>query len=173
MVVFTFSVLDRKYHFKANLVQKFKIVSSSWNLVSKLIRICRIQWWCSLFLPGNGNTVFRQIWPKNQDYQFKLKFGLRLTNLCRIQWRCPLFPFILKIPFLGKFDSKNRHCQFKLKFCTKFYSNIQKLMEIFILFAWDRKSSFSANLVQKIKIVSLTWNLVPRLIWIWKTQWWC
>ena len=69
MVVFTFSVffqkysfwgnlfqkiffifLDRKYTFWVNLVQKIKIVSLSWNLLPKLFRICKIQWWWSLFL---------------------------------------------------------------------------------------------------------------------------
>ena len=44
------SVFDRKHPFWANLVQKVKIVSLSWNLVPRLIRICRIQWCCSVFL---------------------------------------------------------------------------------------------------------------------------
>ena len=33
---------------------------------------------------------------------------------------------------------------------------------------FDRKLLFWANLVKKIKIVSLTWNLVPRLIRTWR-----
>ena len=48
----------------ATLVQKFKIASLSWNLVLKLIWICRIQWRCSRFLFFTRNTLFRQIWPK-------------------------------------------------------------------------------------------------------------
>ena len=32
------------------MVQKIEIVNLSWNLVLRLIRICRIQGWCSLFL---------------------------------------------------------------------------------------------------------------------------
>ena len=35
---------------------------------------------------------------------------------------------------------------------------------LFTFFVFDQKCSFWANLVQKIKIVSLSWNLVPRLI---------
>ena len=51
MMVFTFFfALDQKQPFWANLVEKIKIVSLSWNLVLKLIRVCRIQWWCLLFL---------------------------------------------------------------------------------------------------------------------------
>ena len=65
------------------MVQKFKIVSLSWNLVLRLIWICRIQWrcsilllstgyvifwgkfgiqyWCSILLFSNGNVLFRQV----------------------------------------------------------------------------------------------------------------
>ena len=49
MVVFNFSVLEWKHPFWANLVEKIKIVSLSWNLVPRLVRICRIQWWSSFF----------------------------------------------------------------------------------------------------------------------------
>ena len=63
-VMFTFSVFDQKYPFWANLLQKVKIISWSWNLVPRLIRICRIQWWCSLFLFLIGNMLFGQIWSK-------------------------------------------------------------------------------------------------------------
>ena len=44
------SVFNWKYLFWVNLVQKFKIISLSWNFVPRLIRICRILWWCSHFL---------------------------------------------------------------------------------------------------------------------------
>ena len=40
-----FSVFDRKFPFWVNLVQKIKFVCLSWNLVPRLIRISRIQWW--------------------------------------------------------------------------------------------------------------------------------
>ena len=65
MVMFIYSVLDRKYPFWAKLIPNFKIVSLSWNLVSRLIRICRIQWRYSLFLFETGNTLFWQIWYLN------------------------------------------------------------------------------------------------------------
>ena len=35
------------------------------------------------------------------------------------------------------------------------------------------KDCFCANLVQKIKIVNLNCNVVPRLIWIWRSWCWC
>ena len=53
-----FSVLDWKYHFWTNLVQKIKIVSLSWTLASRLIWVSRIQWWFSLFLFYTRNTLF-------------------------------------------------------------------------------------------------------------------
>ena len=40
------------------MVQKFKIVSLSWNLVLRLIWICRIQWWCSILLLSTGYVIF-------------------------------------------------------------------------------------------------------------------
>ena len=40
-------------------------------------------------------------------------------------------------------------------------------------FVLDQKNPFWVNLIKKIKIVSLSWNLVPRLIWISGIQWWC
>ena len=55
------SVFDWKYPFWANLVKAIKTVSVSWNLVLILIRICRIQWWCSVL---TGNTLFGETWPK-------------------------------------------------------------------------------------------------------------
>ena len=70
-----FSVLDRKHTLRTNLIQKIKIVSLSWNLVPTLIRICRIQWWCSLFSALDRKHFLGKFGPKNQNCQFKLKFG--------------------------------------------------------------------------------------------------
>ena len=50
MMIFTFSVFDQKYLFWVNLVQKKIFVSLCWSLLPILIRICTIQWSCSLFL---------------------------------------------------------------------------------------------------------------------------
>ena len=50
MMMFRFSVFDHKHLSWANLVQKFKIACSKWNLIQRLIRICKIQWWCLFYL---------------------------------------------------------------------------------------------------------------------------
>ena len=50
VVIATFSVLEWENLFGANLVQKTKIVPLNWNLVPRLIRICRIQWCGSFYV---------------------------------------------------------------------------------------------------------------------------
>ena len=75
MLMFSFSVLDQKDPFWANLFQKVKVVSLRWNLMPWLIWTCRIQWWGSFSLFLIGNTLFQKFDPKNQTCQFKLKFG--------------------------------------------------------------------------------------------------
>ena len=113
------------------MVQKIKIISWNWNLVARLIRICRIQRCCSFFF-SSGNTLFGQIWSK-----------------------------------------KNQNCHFKLKFGTYTNSNMQNSMVMFILSVFDWKYPFWANLVQKVKIISWSWNLVARLIRICRIQQCC
>ena len=76
MVMFTFSVFDRKYPFWTNLISKFKIVSLEWNLICGLIRICWIQWWCSLFRYSTANTLLDKFDLKIQNCFFKVKFDV-------------------------------------------------------------------------------------------------
>ena len=131
MMLFTFFVFEWKCPFWANLVQKIKIVTLCWNLVPRLIRICRTHWCYSLFC------------------------------------------FWVEILFLGKFGPKNQNCHFKLKFGTYTNSNMQNSMVMFSFSVFDRKYPFWANLVQKVKIVSWSWNLVPRLNRICWSQFCC
>ena len=46
-------------------------------------------------------------------------------------------------------------------------------MMLFTLFDFEWKDRFWVNLVQKVKIISWSWNLVPALIQICKIQWCC
>ena len=216
IMLFTFFLLEWKYPFWANLVQKSKILILSWNSEPTLIRTCRVQWWCSFVLFFIENTPFGQIWSKNQNYQLKLKFGTwtnsnmqnsmmqftlfdfewknrfwvnlvqkvkiiswswnfvpALIQKGRIQWCCSLFYFSVELRFLGKFGPKNQNSHFKLKFGTYTNSNMQSSMVMFIYFVFDWKYPFWANLVQKSKIISSSWNLVPGLIRICRIQWCC
>ena len=83
------------------------------------------------------------------------------------------FRFQLEIPFLGKFGKKNQNCQLKLKFGTCTNSNVQNSVVMFTFSVFNWNYPFWANLVQKIKIVSLSWNLVPKLIRKYRIQWHC
>ena len=74
------------------------------------------------------------------------------------------FRYRRQIPFLGKFGPKNRNCQFILKFGTWTNSNMQNSMATFNFSAFYWNYPFWANLVQLIKIVRLSWYLVPRPI---------
>ena len=120
---------------------KSQIISWSWNLVARLIRICRIQWCCSLFLFLSGNTLFAQIWSKKIKI-LTLSWNLvpTLIRTCRIQWWCSFFCFWLEIPFLDKFGPKSQYLQFFL----------------FLI----RNALFWENLVQNVKVVSLRLNLL-------------
>ena len=129
MTLFAFLIFDRKYPFYANLVQKNNIISLSWNLLPMLIPVCRIQWWRWLFL------------------------------------------IKLEILFLGKFGPKNEDYEFKLKFGTHNNSNMQNSMAMFTLSVINQQYPFCTNLLQKVQIVSLDWNLVPSLILICRIQW--
>ena len=64
IVAFTFFASDEKHPFPAYLVQKLTIVIFSWNLAARIIRISKIQWWCSFFQFKLGTNLFGQIWFK-------------------------------------------------------------------------------------------------------------
>ena len=94
-----FSVLDRKYPFRASLVQKIKIISVSWNLGSRLIRISRIQLWSSLFLVLTGNTLYGQNWLQNSKL-FKVKFAIKTnSNVWNWMMMFSFSVFDLKYPY--------------------------------------------------------------------------
>ena len=77
--------------------------------------------------------------------------------------------FDLKDP---KYGSKIQNYLIKKKFGLQANSNIQNSIVMCTSSVIDRKCPSRANLVHKIKIVSLSWNLVLWLIWIWSIQWW-
>ena len=94
VVMVTFYVLDWNYPFWASLVKKIKIANLSWNLVPRLIRVWKIQQWCSFFFVLDWKCPF---WT-NLVQKIKivsLSWNLRpiLSRICRIQWRCSLFLF--------------------------------------------------------------------------------
>ena len=85
-----------------------------------------------------------------------------------------------KISFLEKLGQQKKSCQFKLIFNTYTNSNMQNLMLIFNFSVLTKFQSFLLKVtlvprliqntffrkIQKFKIVSLSWNLVHKLIQI-------
>ena len=107
MIMFTFFVLEWKYPFWANLVQKIKIASLSWNLAPTLIRICRIQWWCLFFLCFIGNTLFGQVWPKKSKLLVEVKIWyLHNSNMQNSIMLFSFFVFEWKYPFWANLVQK-------------------------------------------------------------------
>ena len=136
---FTFSVLDQKYTFWANLDQKTEIVSLSWNLVPGLIRICRIQWWCSPFLFLTRNTPFGHLVQKIKLVSLSWNLVSRLIRICRIQWWCSLFSFL---------DWKHT-----------FWENLVEKIEIFSL-SWNLVARLIqyAEFIGGVHIFCFTWE---------------
>ena len=129
-------------------------VSLSGNLVPRLIWICGIQWWCSLFQFLTGDTSFGKFGPKNQNYQFELKFHTRLIWICRITsniFGVLFFCFRPEKLFLGKSGQKNQNCKFKLKFGIKTNLNMWNLMIMFTISVFDWKYLFRQIWSEKSK----------------------
>ena len=74
------------------------------------------------------------------------------------------FWFRLEMPSLGKFGRKNENFWFTQKISIYANLNMQNLMVLFTFSFFGWKYRFWANLLQKNKIIILSWNLVPRLI---------
>ena len=153
-----FSFLQRNTLFGQIWFKKIKIVSLRSNLVSRPIRIGRIQGWCSLFLISTGDTVLWQIsW---------------LIRVCKIKCWTSLFLFLLDVyPLWVNFVQKIKVVvlNWNLLPLLIWICRIQWWSSFFS--AFDLKYYFLANMVQKIQIVSLSWNLVTKLILA--IQWWC
>ena len=60
-----------------------------------------------------------------------------------------------------------------MKFGTCTNSNMQNSMVMFTFSVFEQKYHFRENLVQKIKIISLSWNLVLTLIRTCRIHWGC
>ena len=173
---------------QADLLQKLKFLSVSWNLSPRLIQICRIQWWCSPFLFEAGNTSFWQIWSKqikivalswnlvlyissvfDRKHQF---WDIWSKNSKLSVDYVQFFLFRAKIHFLGKFGPKIKNWLFKVKLGVWANLNMQNSVAMFTFFHFPWEIFFvCVNLVQKIKIVSLSRNFVPKLIRICVIQW--
>ena len=73
---------------------------------------------------------------KNQNCQFKLKFGTK-TNFNMWNSMMMLTLSVFDQSFLGKFGPKIQNCLFKVKFDTKTNLNVQNSMVVCILSVLD------------------------------------
>ena len=108
----------------------------------------------------------------------------RRTRVCLVLLEIPFCPLAKKFNIVRndhghtqrrKFSvlDPKHPCSSKLKLGTPTSSNMQNSMVIFTFSVFDQKHPFWVNFAQKIKIVTLSWTLVPMLVWICKSQWWC
>ena len=107
---------------------------------------------------------FGKLGPKNQTFQFKIKFGTwtysNIQNL-RVMFTFHFRPEILFwVNLVQKIKTASLSWNLVPRLFRIFW--IQKWNSLFSVFNW--KYASSANLVQKIKIVSLSWNLALRLL---------
>ena len=122
-------------------------------MVPRLIRIFRIQWWCS-FSPFRPEVpFFGKFGPKrNQICQFKLIFGTSTNSNMQNSVVVFILCFRLEISFLGKFGPKNKNYLLKLKLSTNSNSNMQNSMVIFIfIFCLRPEVPFLGKFGPKIK----------------------
>ena len=139
----------------------------------RLIPVCRIQWWCPLFLFSRGNMV-----QKLKSLSLARNLVFRLILICTIQWCCLLFLFLMGNT-LGKFDPKKSKLSARDEIWYLHNSNMQNSVlayffqfppALLIPISTSTHFQFLINtlLVQicfkKKKIVSLSWNLISRLI---------
>ena len=124
MVVLILVILEWKYDFWINFDQKIKIFSLSWNLVRRVNRIWKLQWWFSLF-PFSAYSLFGQIWSKRiKIVSLGLHLVPRLKRICRIQWWCSLFLFKTANIAFGQIPSK------KIKIVSLSWNLILRLIRI-------------------------------------------
>ena len=96
MAMFTLSVFDRKYPYCVNVVPKFKTILISWNLVQRLVPICWIQWWYSLFLLyiDLKYHFWANLVQKNKIVGLSWNLVQRLIRICKIRWWFSFFFFL-------------------------------------------------------------------------------
>ena len=102
--------------------------------------------------------------PKNQNFQFKLKFGTQTnSNMENSMAGVYCFCFRPATTCLGKFDPKYQKCQFRLKCGSQTNSNMKNSTGNFTFVGFGAKYLLQAYLVQKFKLVSSRKNLVSTI----------
>ena len=147
----------------------------SWNFVPRLIKKFKIPWWCSLVLLSIGDTFLGKFGPKNQNVSLSWNFALdyfKYAELCR-KYVVFTFPILdQKKTYSDKSDQKIKIVILGGSLVPRPFEYVEFNDDVYFFSFWP-KTPFWANLVQKMKIVFLKWNLTQILIWICQIQWWC
>ena len=147
-----------------NLVQIIKTVWWSWNLVPRLIRICKFNgivhnFYFRMEISFSGKKIFEKF--KIVCLKWNLVPGL--IWISKILWWCSLFLFSTRNIFLGKIGPKNQN-YLKRNLLPRLAQicRIQCLCSFFRFFTGN--TLFGQVKSKNFKIVNLSWNLVLRLI---------
>ena len=156
--------MTRNTFFGVNLVQKIIIVSFSWKLISKLIWICTIQWWCSLFLFYTKNPFLSNLGLKIKIVSLNWNLVLNVLGFFSIyDWK-----YLFRADLVHKIKIVNLSWNFVLRLTE--YAEVDG---DFDFTCFIPKIPSLAKFGIKIKIVSLSWSFKPWPIWICWIQWWC
>ena len=127
----------------------------SWNLV---LLICTIPWWCSFFLFSTRYTFLRE----TLNCLFNVNFGTQ-TNLNIQNWivMSTFFAFYSKCWYWANLVLNFKIVCEELNFVHRAV-RISRTQWWCSLFSFSTGYNFLLNLVWKIKIFSLSWNLALR-----------
>ena len=104
--------------------KKIKIVSLSWNLARRLIRICRYQWWRSFLVFSNENIVFfLDLFQKIKIVCWSWNLDPTLIPINRIRWWLWFLVQKLKIVCLT-LSKPSERLQTMSKMLTSFYDTL-------------------------------------------------
>ena len=159
------NLLTLNFYFKSRFSAKPSKFQIYFTITCRVIQICRIPWWCSLFcfrleIHFWANLVTLNFYFKSRFSAKPSKFQIYFTIDCRV--------IMQKIS-----GQKNSNCLFKQKFGTKTNLNMRNSMMTFTFSVFDYEYLLWANLVQRFKTVCSNLNLIQWLIQTYKTQWWC
>ena len=134
------------------------------HILASVIRYVRTKWvapnkCCGTFFVHWFSQVYKSITAskKNVVVFFQFEYADSTVMFTFSDFDC-------KYHFWVNLVQNNQTCQFILKFGTWTNSSMQNSTTMFNFSAFSWNYPFWANLVQLIKIVRLSWNLVPRLI---------
>ena len=157
--------------------QRTKNVSLTYNLVSRLIWICRVHWWC-LFMLMTRNTLLGEIsskkfGSKSQKCWFNLKFDTYTNfNVYNLMVAFAFSVLDWKYLFWTNWVSKFKIVSLSWNLVpTRIWAC--RIQWCSLLLFLTINTLPMANLVQKIKTVTVSWNLLPTLFWICRIQWCC